>query len=272
MHNLMQRPTTAALILTTGSVVLSVALTTLILIALGVSDFTIGLLLAALLPAAMAPGPTYMLVRSMARLRQMHDEMELQANTDLLTGLPNRRAFFARAPGLLASPASIADGSAVMMIDLDHFKRVNDTHGHASGDAMLGSVARTLLRALRGPDDFVARLGGEEFAAVLPGTKAAEADATAERICQGFRQLRIHGSTGIDAGLTASIGVSMVAATTDIDTALRVADEAVYLAKRAGRDRWVRDGAIHVPSEPVEQPVMPEADERTPRSGSRVAA
>ncbi|MCW5697751.1 MAG: GGDEF domain-containing protein [Bauldia sp.] len=254
MQNLMLRPVAAAAVLTAGSVILSVALTTLILLALDVRDFTIGLLLAALLPAAMAPGPTYMLVRSIARLRQMHDELERQANTDLLTGLPNRRAFFTRAPGLLASPVSAADGAAVMMIDLDHFKRVNDTHGHATGDAMLEFVARTLIRALHGPEDFVARLGGEEFAAILPGATPAEADATAERICQGFRQLRVDAGAEIDGELTASIGISMVATGANIDTALRVADQAVYLAKRAGRDRWVRDGAIHVPQQPVETP------------------
>lgn len=246
MRSLLRQPMYAAALLTAGSVLASLAVTALVLVAIGASDFTIGLLLAGLLPAAMAPGPTYMLVSSNARLRQMHDEMERQANTDLLTGLPNRRAFFAKAPGLIAGPGD----SAVLVLDLDHFKRINDTHGHAAGDTMLHCVGRVLAAALRKSDAFVARLGGEEFAAILPGAGTAEAEAAAERICRAVRRLRVGADHGEGHGhVTASVGVAMVRDSALLDEALRLADDAVYLAKRSGRDQWIRAGAAPRPTD-----------------------
>jgi two-component system cell cycle response regulator len=131
-----------------------------------------------------------------------------------------------------------------MMLDLDHFKRVNDTHGHAAGDAVLKEMARRWSRQIR-DSDLLARLGGEEFCVVLPGTALQDATAVAEKL------RRVTASDPVamvsDEGqplslpVTVSIGVAAVDVSLGLDfpSLLHAADEAVYEAKHAGRDRVV---------------------------------
>lgn len=162
------------------------------------------------------------LARALARQANTYKDL---AYTDTLSGLPNRRAFEDRAARL--RDFSDSKPLAVLMMDLDGFKPVNDSEGHEAGDRILALMARTIAGGLR-EGDFVARLGGDEFAALLPRTDLGEAEALAERL-----RVRVQGA-GSDASVTASIGVAMLEG--DVRRALLRADEALYDAKNSGRN------------------------------------
>jgi len=162
------------------------------------------------------------LARDLARQANTYKDL---AYTDTLSGLPNRRAFEDRAARL--RDFSDSKPLAVLMIDLDGFKPVNDSEGHEAGDRILALMARTIAGGLR-EGDFVARFGGDEFAALLPGTEPSEAVALAERL-----RARVQ-DAGADASVTASIGVAMLE--DDLRRALLRADVALYEAKDAGRN------------------------------------
>ena len=159
------------------------------------------------------------------------DDAALQelATRDSLTGLVNRRAFFERTDSARALAARMQTPVTLMMLDIDHFKRINDRHGHAAGDRALIVFAESALSVLR-EHDILARMGGEEFALLLPGTGLAGAVQAAERL---------RGAVGAAPGLpmTVSIGVVELDADEDINAALARADHALYEAKRAGRNR-----------------------------------
>jgi diguanylate cyclase (GGDEF)-like protein len=162
------------------------------------------------------------LARLLARQANAYKDL---AYTDELSGLPNRRAFEDRAVCL--RDFSDAKPLAVLMLDLDGFKPVNDSQGHEAGDRVLALIARTIADGLR-EGDFVARLGGDEFAALLPRTGAAEAKLLAERLREGVED------AGSGDSVTASIGVAMLE--DDVRRALLQADVALYEAKNAGRN------------------------------------
>ncbi|MET3133546.1 diguanylate cyclase (GGDEF)-like protein [Oxalobacteraceae bacterium GrIS 1.11] len=174
--------------------------------------------------------------------KRMNDELLLLATTDSLTSLPNRRQFMAR---LDAEHARLRRDSnacaAVLMLDLDHFKAVNDGHGHAIGDAMLRHVADLMAGALRKVDT-VGRIGGEEFAILLPGTDLAAACVFAERLRRSIADTPLSVDGGAIA-ITLSIGIAaMSAGEGAYEGALMRADQALYRAKRGGRNR-VEHGA-----------------------------
>jgi len=158
------------------------------------------------------------------------------AEHDALTRLGNRRALDA----MILAQAKRSGEVGVLALDLDHFKRVNDAHGHEAGDAVLRGLGRLLEGELRG-DDRAFRVGGEEFIAVLPGTDLDGAFRTAERIAARVRrdEFRV-GSTEIP--VTVSVGVSCWGGGGDFKRASVEADEALYQAKKTGRDRVVRKG------------------------------
>jgi diguanylate cyclase (GGDEF)-like protein len=162
------------------------------------------------------------LARDLARQANTYKDL---AYTDTLSGLPNRRAFEDRAARL----RDFADTKpvAVLMIDLDGFKPVNDSEGHEAGDRILALIARTLAGGLR-EGDFVARFGGDEFAALLPHSDLDEAEALAERL-----RARVQ-DAGAAASVTASIGVALLE--DDVRRALLRADVALYEAKDSGRN------------------------------------
>ncbi|MCS0503812.1 sensor domain-containing diguanylate cyclase [Ancylobacter mangrovi] len=174
--------------------------------------------------------------------QQVQAELRHRAETDELTGLRNRRRFFADAKLVLDTAAACGDPVSVMMIDIDHFKVVNDLHGHAVGDAVLRAFAER-CRSVVG-DGVLARLGGEEFVALLTGLSQDKAAERAEELRRSIETLAISAQAE-PVVLTASIGVATAAAPFDIDALLMRADQALYAAKRAGRDRVALDrGAI----------------------------
>jgi diguanylate cyclase (GGDEF)-like protein len=159
---------------------------------------------------------------------------ERQAATDQLTGLPNRRAADDMLKRSLALALRGDRPLAVIMFDLDHFKHINDSHGHAEGDKVLAGVAAAAAWAARA-EDFVARSGGEEFTVLLPNTDATGALVVCERLQAAIRQVRI---AGTGRAVTASFGIAdFPAIATDGDNLLRAADRALYSAKERGRDR-----------------------------------
>ena len=162
------------------------------------------------------------LARSLARQANTYRDL---AYTDSLSGLPNRRAFEDRAARL--RDFSDAKPLAVLMLDLDGFKPVNDSQGHEAGDRVLALIARAIAEGVR-EGDFVARLGGDEFAALLPRTGSAEAEVLAERLRESVED------AGSGDSVTASIGVAMLE--DDVRRALLQADLALYEAKNAGRN------------------------------------
>jgi diguanylate cyclase (GGDEF)-like protein len=159
---------------------------------------------------------------------------EIRAATDGLTGLPNKRAVTDALKRTFAQAATTQAPLALLLLDLDHFKQVNDQRGHQVGDQVLASVGATLRNVLR-VRDFAGRNGGEEFAVLLPDTPIAEALEIAERVRAAVAEISLPGS---DVSVTASIGVAVFPdhASTP-DRLERLADAALYLAKRQGRNR-----------------------------------
>ncbi|MGZ6269699.1 MAG: diguanylate cyclase [Candidatus Limnocylindrales bacterium] len=161
---------------------------------------------------------------------------EAMAATDALTGLPNRR-YFDEFCSLLARRRRAADTVGVLMVDIDHFKRVNDRHGHTTGDAVLRVVATAIARSVR-DDDVPARYGGEEFVVLLRNPSAAVAVEIGERIRWAVRSLDL-GHLGIGT-VTVSVGVGVGEGPGEpVEWLIEQADRALYRAKREGRDRVV---------------------------------
>lgn len=169
--------------------------------------------------------------------REREALLEQLSKTDSLTGAINRRHFMELLEHELRQARRYERPLAVVMIDLDHFKRVNDEHGHLAGDAVLLAAAGAITRSLR-DSDVVGRYGGEEFALILPNTDLAGAREVAERCRASVASSRAPTGGGT-VGVTASMGIASYPAA-DIDTVddlLRAADQALYRAKAAGRDR-----------------------------------
>jgi two-component system, cell cycle response regulator len=180
---------------------------------------------------------------ALQRLEQQQAVLERLARTDFLTGLLNRRAFFAESVRELAWVHRSGQPAVLITFDLDGFKEINDTWGHAAGDAVLRSVSR-LLRSGRRDTDVLARLGGEEFALVVRGTELDGGRELAERLRDELAALRTE-HEGKALSVTASFGVTEYRPTDeDPEDALRRADAAMYTAKRRGRDRVETDRCI----------------------------
>lgn len=169
--------------------------------------------------------------------RNLQTELEHLARTDALTGLPNRRYFMEAAGQELLRGSRFGTRLSLLMLDVDHFKHVNDTYGHATGDRVLKKLAETCRATLR-EVDFIARLGGEEFAVILPQTDHAAALEAAERVRLAVEEARVPLEQGLPVCITTSIGVAtQVDDSMNIDTLLSQADRALYEAKHLGRNR-----------------------------------
>ncbi len=162
-------------------------------------------------------------------------KMALLATIDSLTGLLNRRAFFEQTGSLRLLAARMHQPVALMMLDIDHFKQLNDRHGHACGDHALCVFADTAQGTLR-EHDVMGRLGGEEFALLLPGTDMAGAVQAAERLRQAV-EAAVVANGGEPFRMTVSIGVVLADPNEHINAALARADRALYMAKSAGRNQ-----------------------------------
>lgn len=194
-----------------------------------------------------------LLVIAMANERTMHRLRRL-ADRDELTGLYNRRAFMRMAEEALARTRSRGGELSLILFDLDHFKRVNDTHGHLVGDQVLRVAAETVMTALR-EADAAGRYGGEEFCVLLPGLGIPEALEVAERIRASLEDVRIDTPTG-PLRISASLGVAGLAhGATTVPDLLALADAALYRAKDGGRNRVELAVAGNAPAEPAPHPL-----------------
>jgi diguanylate cyclase (GGDEF)-like protein len=175
--------------------------------------------------------PVVLLQRSL-----LHQQLQAAARTDAKTGLLNAAAWQREADTELSRARRSGDPLALLLVDLDHFKRVNDTYGHLVGDQVLVGVATTLCNQLR-DYDIVGRFGGEEFVVLVPGADTVEACRVAERLRGRIRRLAVPAEDGAVA-VTVSIGVALLRAHgDDLIELLAAADLALYRAKESGRDR-----------------------------------
>lgn len=159
---------------------------------------------------------------------------EVRAATDALTGLPNSRAVRDTARRMVAEATRGARPLSALLLDLDHFKNINDTHGHGSGDEVLAAVGEALRSTVR-ESDFAGRYGGEEFLILLPDTDLASGLAVAEKLRAAVAMISV---PGVDQPITTSVGVAMLPAHGhDTPTLLRSSDRALYSAKANGRNR-----------------------------------
>ncbi|WP_246659099.1 diguanylate cyclase [Rhizobium sp. FY34] len=166
------------------------------------------------------------------------------AERDPLTGLFNRRAFFERADKQLARLNAAATGTgAIAILDIDHFKQINDNFGHDSGDIVLKQIASILHDHARQEDYLLARLGGEEFVLLFPDRTLQESQSLCEAILRGIRAADIMmGESSIR--VTGSIGLSMLNQNEPLNNQLHAADQMLYLAKSAGRDQLCSDASF----------------------------
>jgi diguanylate cyclase (GGDEF)-like protein len=185
-------------------------------------------------------------VRTQLRIKSMADELRSMATTDGLTGLANRRHFDELMRREWQRCARTGSSIALLMADIDHFKRYNDSYGHPGGDACLQAVAKALTLVARRPADRVGRLGGEEFAVLLPDTDLAGGQEVAEHAVKLIQALALPHVASLTAEhVTISVGVAVCTgrdmARHDPQSLYSAADHALYAAKAQGRNRWAAE-------------------------------
>jgi diguanylate cyclase (GGDEF)-like protein/PAS domain S-box-containing protein len=169
--------------------------------------------------------------------RDLLRKLEHQAQTDYLTALPNRGHFFKLADHEVNRVRRYGGSLSLLMLDIDHFKSINDQYGHKAGDLVLITFAETCRATLR-DFDLIGRLGGEEFAVLLPQTDSAQAIEAAQRLRLAISEASTVLPDGQSVRITASFGVtSLTTETIDLDGLMQQADRALYSAKRSGRNR-----------------------------------
>ncbi|SDS98845.1 diguanylate cyclase [Halopseudomonas litoralis] len=176
-------------------------------------------------------------IKLLEDIRASQEELKKQAATDPLTRLYNRRFFFAEANYLLELAKGADTPVSVMILDIDHFKRVNDDYGHGCGDQVLTKLAQTLKEQSRS-EDLIARFGGEEFVILLPGADLLEASRCAERIRIAVQALKMTAGVNETVQITVSLGIAEFDMEQEsVESALTRADQALYHAKNDGRNR-----------------------------------
>ncbi len=195
------------------------------------------------------------LTNRMESLESTLVEVRAQTETDALTGLKNRGALDQDLPQRVLEASRVGQTLSILMVDIDHFKRVNDTYGHPVGDGVIRAVADALVRAFPRRDDYIARYGGEEFCVVLSNTARSDAKRLSERFLAELRKRPVR-VDGHELAITASVGLTAITSTEAKQTvstssmprslaeatraatdAIARADQALYRAKREGRDR-----------------------------------
>lgn len=235
----------SVLVLTLFSVVTSVALTIIGMSLIGVprAAWWQGLVLSALVPAIVAPLATYAITGLVFELENARIQLHQLAIRDGLTRAHNRIHLFDQLPREVQRSQRSAQALSLLMLDADHFKQINDEHGHATGDAVLRAIS-DLCRSMLRPYDLLVRYGGEEFVMLLIGTNIDQASTTAERLRAAIADTAMRSGSGAVMHVTVSIGIAELHPE-DIDGSELVAraDSALYLAKRAGRNRCMRGSA-----------------------------
>lgn len=193
---------------------------------------------AILLPALVASPTSYWMAHSIYVMTRMRDDIERIALTDDLSGLANRRGFFERAEKLITETSDPASHGALILIDIDNMKRINDSRGHKAGDAALTAVGRVIGELTPRDSGVAGRIGGEEFAIFITRLLADSGKDVAESICERIRQTPIR-SDDDNFHVTSSCGVTTISGSETIKSAFLRADGALYAAKNAGRDRVV---------------------------------
>lgn len=200
-------------------------------------DFSLALWFAFAVPLIVTPALSWYLIGLLLEIHHSEQEMRELASRDALTGLLSRRAFFdnARSYTLLATRHEIP--FSVIIVDLDHFKSINDRYGHPAGDAVLKLFA-DVVNSVSRRSDIIGRLGGEEFALVLPSTQIAEAFEFAERLHNAVNKAVLkHKDAMIQYTVSIGLTASESGIENSIDNLLARADQALYQAKRAGRNQ-----------------------------------
>lgn len=178
------------------------------------------------------------LVEEISHRKSLEAQLRMVAERDALTGLDSRRHFMKRAQELLLRSQHEQAPFSLFMIDVDHFKAINDTWGHSQGDRVLSAIAGTCMRSLR-PQDVIGRFGGEEFIVALPDTDLEDARMVAERLQKEVAELPVMEKIP-DHRLTVTIGIAGVLnEKTDLDSLINQADQALYAGKHDGRNRVV---------------------------------
>jgi diguanylate cyclase (GGDEF)-like protein/PAS domain S-box-containing protein len=178
----------------------------------------------------------YGIVSDISRLKAAEQELTLLAHYDALTGAMGRRLFVERLELAAARARRDDDPPALIFVDVDHFKAVNDSHGHAAGDALLKEFAARLRHCVR-ETDAVGRLGGDEFVLLLENVKSdANAASVAQKILESLRQPVV--ADGVELRGTASIGIALHDGEMSVEAWMKQADDALYEAKSAGRNAW----------------------------------
>ncbi len=181
---------------------------------------------------------THELTDEIARRGELEAELKRLAATDPLTGAANRRHFHAEATRELARSRRYGRPLALLMLDIDHFKKINDTYGHGAGDEVLRALVGLCHAKLRG-QDILGRLGGEEFAILAPECPPERGVVLAERLCRKLAEVRVETEQGA-VSFTVSIGVTDCPPEAPIEDHLERADKALYRAKSEGRNRVVQ--------------------------------
>lgn len=182
---------------------------------------------------------SYRSARLMRELVLMRSELSRISQTDQLTGLLNRRGFDDAAMPALHSAYQTGASAVIFMCDIDHFKSINDRFGHEFGDKALVEVAAVLREFSQARGGLVARHGGEEFAVLMIGISREQGEAYAEEIRRACAHREIR-SGDICERMTISIGFTVTRGETNLASIMRIADRALYIAKRQGRDRVIR--------------------------------
>jgi diguanylate cyclase (GGDEF)-like protein len=200
-------------------------------------------------PLVLAPTMSLGSFSLLIKLDRAHEQLRLISDTDDLTGAHNRRYFMDRLRAEVERSARSGFTFSLALIDVDNFKAINDQHGHLAGDEVLRCLAQTCMAQVRSTDTF-ARFGGEEFAVLLPQTDTEHARQWLDRLRQHVAQLHVE-LPGARLGATVSIGLATTgkpaqSPAIEINAVLRVADEALYRAKRAGKNQVA--GPLAVPA------------------------
>jgi diguanylate cyclase (GGDEF)-like protein len=175
------------------------------------------------------------LQEEIAERRHMERRLEELSRTDYLTGILNRRAITRMLKEVQAGVSSDEQSFCTILVDLDHFKEINDQYGHVVGDHALRHAVERLHHGIR-EKDLLGRWGGEEFLIVTPQATLKEAEGLAERLCRNLAGSRVT-TSGVSVGVTGSFGVTRYIPGEDLDTCLKRTDDALYAAKRQGRNR-----------------------------------